>query len=196
MLFSLSWRSKQTVGTFAPITWRTFLMQYFFGFNKYCYWPVHFSSTIIGAQFIRIGEGAAPGLSHGCYIFASSVGKISIGKYSIIAPNVCLAGFNHQLTNYFITEAKGPLIIGDYCWIGANAVVLPNVVLGDHTVVAAGAVVTKSFPHGFCVIGGNPAKIIREISKEDCVERKNEFAYHGYLTSNEFNKNSNRFIVE
>ncbi len=44
-----------------------------------------------------------------------------------------------------------------------NAVILPGVTLGDHTVVGAGAIVTKSFPDGHCIIAGNPAKEIRKI---------------------------------
>ena len=48
-----------------------------------------------------------------------------------------------------------------------NAVILPGVELGDHTVVGAGAVVTKSFSEGYCVIGGNPAKIIKYIERDE-----------------------------
>ncbi|EOJ3081127.1 DapH/DapD/GlmU-related protein, partial [Acinetobacter baumannii] len=53
--------------------------------------------------------------------------------------------------------------IGDKCWIGMNSVILPGVVLGNGTIVAAGAVVTKSFKQGNIVIAGVPAKIIKEI---------------------------------
>ena len=45
-----------------------------------------------------------------------------------------------------------------------NSVVLPGVKLGDHTVVGAGSIVTKSFPEGYCVIAGNPAKMIKKIN--------------------------------
>ena len=45
-----------------------------------------------------------------------------------------------------------------------NAMIMPGVSLGDNTVVAAGAIVTKSFIDGFCVVGGNPAKIIKRIN--------------------------------
>ena len=44
-----------------------------------------------------------------------------------------------------------------------NSVILPGVTLGEHTVVGAGSVVTKSFPDGHCVIAGNPAIIIRSL---------------------------------
>nr|WP_283244199.1 DapH/DapD/GlmU-related protein [Luoshenia tenuis] len=54
-------------------------------------------------------------------------------------------------------------MLGEKCWIGMNSVVLPGVTLGPHTVVGAGAVVTKSFPEGYCVIAGNPARMIRKL---------------------------------
>lgn len=46
-----------------------------------------------------------------------------------------------------------------------NSVILPGVELGDHTIVGAGAIVTKSFPGGYCVIVGNPAKIVKNIER-------------------------------
>jgi acetyltransferase-like isoleucine patch superfamily enzyme len=61
---------------------------------------------------------------------------------------------NHKLTNQNEHD-NGIVEIGDYSWIGMNSVILPNVVLGQRTVVAAGSIVTKIFPEGFCVIGGN-----------------------------------------
>ncbi|MEQ1824103.1 MAG: DapH/DapD/GlmU-related protein, partial [Fimbriimonadaceae bacterium] len=53
------------------------------------------------------------------------------------------------------------------CWIGMNAVVLPGVTLGDRTVVAAGAVVTKSFPEGWCIVAGVPAKLLRSLKEPE-----------------------------
>jgi acetyltransferase-like isoleucine patch superfamily enzyme len=49
-----------------------------------------------------------------------------------------------------------------------NATVLPGIVLGDFTIVGAGAVVTRSFPDGYCVVAGNPAAIIRTLDKSEC----------------------------
>ena len=48
-----------------------------------------------------------------------------------------------------------------------NSMILPGVTLGSHTVVGAGSVVTKSFPEGYCVIAGNPAKKIKAIKKTE-----------------------------
>ena len=186
VLLTIFSRKRNSKNTFAPITLKGYIIQYVLGFNKSAYWPMHHSSNVVGVDFIKIGIGSAPGLSHGCYIFAWKGAEVFIGDYTIIAPNVCIAGFNHSLTDYTISDINGPLKIGDYCWVGANAVILPNVELGNHTVVAAGAIVTKSFPNGYCVIGGNPAKLIREIPKEECVEHKNEVEYYGYLSKLEF----------
>ncbi len=54
----------------------------------------------------------------------------------------------------------------EHCWIGMNSMILPGVTLGPHTVVGAGSVVTKSFPDGYCVIAGNPAKIIKVLDRK------------------------------
>lgn len=56
-------------------------------------------------------------------------------------------------------DAFGKVVIGDYVCIGTNALILPGVTIGDHVLVAAGTVVTKSIPSGV-VVAGNPAKII------------------------------------
>lgn len=56
-------------------------------------------------------------------------------------------------------DAFGKVVIGDYVYIGTNALILPGVTIGDHVLVAAGTVVTKSIPSGV-VVAGNPAKII------------------------------------
>ena len=55
-----------------------------------------------------------------------------------------------------------PITIGDNCWLGAGAIICPNVTIGNNVVVGAGAVVTKSFGDNV-VIAGNPAKVIREL---------------------------------
>ncbi|MFI5156975.1 MAG: acyltransferase, partial [Chitinophagales bacterium] len=79
-----------------------------------------------------------------------------------------------------------PVSIGRYCWLGAGAKIMPGVVLGDWTIVGAGAVVTGSFPGGHCIIGGIPARIIKELEKDKCIPYNNRIAYNGYIRSDKF----------
>ena len=65
---------------------------------------------------------------------------------------------NHDVNNYNQIEVKKSIKIGERCWIGANAVILPGVEIGDNVIVGAGAVVTKSFPSNSILIG-TPAHI-------------------------------------
>jgi acetyltransferase-like isoleucine patch superfamily enzyme len=67
---------------------------------------------------------------------------------------------NHDIYD-FSKHIKKSVKIGNNVWIGANVVILPGVEIGDNTIIGAGSIVTKSFKEGNCVIGGNPAKIIR-----------------------------------
>ena len=132
--------------------------------NKGVNWPVHFTSTVIFPQRITKGIHVFPGDSPGNYIQA--VNGIIIGDHTNIGPNVSIISANHDPQNNKIHLASPPIIIGKHCWIGTGAVILPGVQLGDRTVVGAGAIVTKSFTEGHCIVAGNPAKIIRLIAKQ------------------------------
>ena len=101
-------------------------------------------------------------LSKGCY-FQAINGKIYIGKGTKIAPNCGFITTNHDLNDLEKHSEGKDIVIGKDCWIGMNSMILPGVELGEHTIVGAGSVVTKSFKEGNCVIAGNPAKIIRKL---------------------------------
>jgi len=88
----------------------------------------------------------------------------------------------------FMTKEK--LIICDYSWAGMNSVILPGVKLGTRTIVAAGSVVTKSFPEGYCVIAGSPAKIIRHLDKERFVPWHDEEEFYGFILKDVFEKST------
>lgn len=92
--------------------------------------------------------------------------KIKLGRGVWIARGCALITTNHDLLNPDIHSKPQSIEIGDGCWLGANAVVMPGVVLGPHVVVGANAVVTKSFPDGYCVIAGVPARKIKDISED------------------------------
>ena len=99
--------------------------------------------------------------SPGTY-FQNFNGHIYIGKGSFIGPNVGIITSNHSLQDLDKHDQGRDVTLGEECWIGMNSVILPGVVLGPKTIVAAGSVVTKSFNSGYIVIAGSPAQIIKE----------------------------------
>jgi len=131
------------------------------GINRGAGWPVHFTSRVVAAEKVQIGRASYPGDMPGCYIQAMN--GIIIGDYCLFGPNVGLVSASHDPENPKRHLPSGPIKLGDHCWIGMNAVILPEVELGPKTTVGAGAVVTGSFPEGHCVIAGNPARIIRRL---------------------------------
>lgn len=101
--------------------------------------------------------------SSGCYIQAGN--GVIIGSGTIWASNVVIVSANHKLYGKDKAwESSRPVEIGEDCWIGANACIMPGVVLGDRVVVGAGSVVTKKFKQNDIVIAGNPAKIIKQLN--------------------------------
>lgn len=70
---------------------------------------------------------------------------------------------NHDVYDFKRYVTEKPILIGENSWIGTHAVILPGVELGAHTIVAAGAIVTKSFPEGNQILAGNPAQVIKQI---------------------------------
>ncbi len=62
--------------------------------------------------------------------------------------------------------SMAPVVIGDKAWVGFNSIILKGVCIGEGVVVAAGSVVTKDVPP-YCIVAGNPAKIVRELLNEE-----------------------------
>lgn len=97
--------------------------------------------------------------------------SITIGNHVKIGANSILIDTDSHNLNYMIRRGQWtdwgvakPIVIEDDVMIGVNCIILKGVTIGARSIVAAGAVVTKSFPSD-CIIGGNPAKIIRKIEK-------------------------------
>ena len=95
------------------------------------------------------------------------IGPVTIGCHVNLAQGITVTALNHNFENSDkrIDEqgvSTTPVTIEDDIWIGANAVILPGVTIGNHSVVAAGAVVTKNVPP-HSLVAGVPAKIIKQI---------------------------------
>lgn len=106
---------------------------------------------------IAIGEG--------CRIFTPINSReptlITIGNNVTISSDVEFCTHDNGIIKAIAgkTDVVGPIRIGDDCFIGMRSILMYGVTLGDHCIVAAGAVVTKSFP-ARSVVGGNPARAL------------------------------------
>lgn len=147
--------------------WKWILKYWFpqkvLGYARHVPFPVPRNVKFAFPKNIIFDSNDMPSLhSNGCY-FQGINAKIYIGKGTKIAPNCGFITANHNLANLDESAEGKNITIGKNCWIGMNSVILPGIELGDHTIVGAGSIVTKSFVDGNCVIAGNPAKKIKNL---------------------------------
>lgn len=95
------------------------------------------------------------------------IGPVTIGHHVNLAQGITVTALNHKSENPDIRiDEQGvstkPVVIGNDIWVGANAVILPGITIGDHSVIAAGAIVTKDVPP-HSLVAGVPAKVIKQI---------------------------------
>lgn len=117
------------------------------------------------------------GRDHCCHIYVGEnffanydctildVCKVTIGDNCMIGPRVSIYTATHHLdaeTRITGLEYGKPVTIGNNVWIGGNAVIAPGVTIGNNAVIAAGAVVVRNVPDNV-VVGGNPAKVIKQL---------------------------------
>jgi acetyltransferase-like isoleucine patch superfamily enzyme len=133
------------------------------GINKHIPWPVSHKIEIGNANFIHFTPDDLNIFWRYGNLFQSSYAHIYIGHGTYIAPNVGIITANHNFNDLAKHSPGKDVRIGNNSWIGMNAILLPGIELGEHTIVGAGAVVTKSFLEGNCVIAGNPARLIKYI---------------------------------
>ena len=115
---------------------------------------------------IIIGDGCSIGAdSH-----ITAINKIIIGKNVRMGDKILITDNAHGASDKSLLDmspnlrplySKGSVIIEDNVWIGEKASILPNVHIGQGCIIAANAVVTKNVP-AFCVVAGNPAKVIKQ----------------------------------
>lgn len=90
---------------------------------------------------------------------------VTVGENCMLAPGVHIYTATHPLDAMERISGKEfgkSVTIGNNVWIGGRAIINPGVTIGDNTVIASGAVVTKDVPENV-VVGGNPAKVIKKI---------------------------------
>ena len=110
-------------------------------------------------DFVRLGNN--------CTLnpFVTLRGKIEGGDGIRIGAYACMVGFNHGFEDTEVPIYRQPhtskgIVLGDDIWVGAHVTVLDGVRVGSHSILAAGAVVTKDVPD-YAIVGGNPARVIR-----------------------------------
>ena len=137
------------------------------GINNEMSCLVHFTSQIVQAKNIHLGKNAWQSLFLSGHLYLQGGNGIFIGDNCLIAPGVKIVSADHDPE----TSDRGwvkeqPIRIGEGSWIGANAVILPGVMIGKHAVIGAGAVVTRDVPDRV-IVAGNPARVIRDMSRHD-----------------------------
>jgi acetyltransferase-like isoleucine patch superfamily enzyme len=142
-----------------------FIFQRVFRVNSHIPVSVNYTSTLIGKglNFELTNKNFLSSLASSNSLYIQSLNGIYIGNGVLIASGVKIISANHSTSEDRESIVTNPIFIGENVWIGANAIVLPGVEIGDGCIVGAGSVVTKSFPESGLIIAGNPAKIIKRI---------------------------------
>lgn len=139
---------------------RIFLLYYGLEFKKFgknnTFW---FPVKILGKENISIGDNCA--LNAFIHIWGS--GGVEIGNNVMIASHVTITSVTHDYTGPSIRYSElihKKIVIEDNVWIGAAAIILPGIKIGEGAVIGAGSVVTHDVPSRAIVVG-NPARIIK-----------------------------------
>lgn len=123
-----------------------------------------FSTINNGVGHVEIGDRTRLGMAN------VIIGPIKIGSDIMFAQNIVCSGLNHTYEDITMPIADQKvttslITIEDEVWIGANAVITAGVTVGKHSVVAGGSVVTKDVPP-YSIVGGNPAKLLKQFNKK------------------------------
>ena len=161
-----------------PYLWDKFLCVFYKRAMKYCGRGVYLRPSyceIKGLNNLSIGNRTI--VSKGAILYCTDA-PLTIGKNVLLAPNFTAITGEHRVDvvgNYIIEnveklpENDAPVVIEDDVWCGANVTILKGVTIGRGSVIAAGAVVTRSIPP-YSIAGGVPAKVLKQRFSEDVIE--------------------------
>ena len=113
--------------------------------------------TVVRGKSVKIGRNVV--IMNNALMMAA--GGITIDDDVMVAANAQLISNNHDLYDHAVLTCK-PVHLKRNCWIGAGATILPGVTVGENSVVAAEAVVTRDVEDN-TVVGGNPARLIKRL---------------------------------
>jgi maltose O-acetyltransferase len=118
----------------------------------------------------RVSIGAGTFFNYDCLML--DVAAVTVGADCQVASRVQFITATHPIDpepRRIGWESAKPIVVGDNVWLSSGVIVCPGVTIGDHTVVGAGAVVTRDLPAGVVAMGV-PARVMREIGEQDRVE--------------------------
>ena len=167
-----------------------------------------FEKTLNMEPYVGLLSGTSiPHLGAFTYSWSSLPSKLIVGRYTSIAGGLRIPGPRHPIEsvttspiaydrNFCIVDAamkdagknkfqdvpipqKSLPIIGHDVWIGSDVVLMPGIKIGNGSIVAANAVVTKNVP-AYAIVGGNPAKIIKYRFNDDIIKRFNRVKWWQY----------------
>jgi maltose O-acetyltransferase len=119
---------------------------------------------------MRVSIGAGTFMNYDCLML--DVAPVTIGAACQVASRVQFVTATHPIdpkARRIGWESAKPIALGDNVWLSAGVTVCPGVTIGEHTVVGAGAVVTRDLPAGVVAMGV-PARVVREIGEQDKVQ--------------------------
>lgn len=120
---------------------------------------------------------------------------IEVGDNVTIAPQVYLLAHDASTKRYLNYAKIGKIVIKNNAFIGARALIMPGVTIGENAIVAAGSIVNKSVPDG-AIVGGNPSKIIGStkdyISKHEALIKNSPIYDHNWTIRNGITKSMKR----
>jgi maltose O-acetyltransferase len=118
---------------------------------------IHWRAEFYAPERIRIGRTCTIGDS----VFLDGRSGLSMGDNVNVGSHVTIYTRQHSVDSPSFAETGAPVVVRDRAWIASHALVLPGVTIGEGAVVAAGAVVTRDVAP-FTLVGGNPARYIRD----------------------------------
>lgn len=144
--------------------------------------PTNFTvpMKIYDSQVVRIGQNTYGAID---LLQNNNLSRLIIGNYCSIASNSLFVLDSEHRVDTISTypfkvkilgekeeaTSKGDIVVGDDVWIGARAIIMSGVTIGQGAVVAAGAVVTKDVPP-YAIVGGVPAKVIKFRFEQEIID--------------------------
>jgi acetyltransferase-like isoleucine patch superfamily enzyme len=129
---------------------------------------VTLTGDIVPIEFVcykdaRISIGDHTFINYGSSI--SAYKKVKIGRHCLLGHHTLIVDRNeHGVERRELAPPPAPVMIEDHVWIGSRVIILPGISIGHHSVIGAGSVVTRDIPAN-CLAVGNPARVVRQLSK-------------------------------